>query len=259
VRLSDEATAALARLSETIVVDAAFFGFPAPAARDQGGDVGEIHLGRDRREMSQPGTAVFATSEYDATKLTLLQNHDLKLLINVYSGRKSSRDNLLSCDIYEDSVARAAQTPIQIRCNLIGETGRELVGLRNVALEPGELVWGFDIQLREGRILAVCRVPQGWKITSENYGEAALYKDGGGAAQGSADFGHDALSATDLSEFGGLLLVDRSAVHQTSPSFSGLVTTSGPSGNRKVQLRPQDFWRRGADRCPAPPARGQRQ
>jgi hypothetical protein len=70
--------------------------------------------------------------------------------------------------------------------------GQELVGLQNVTLKPGEVLWTFDIQLQEGRIVAVCNVPEGWAITAENYGEAALYKDGGGRAHGSADFGHDA-------------------------------------------------------------------
>ena len=54
----------------------------------------------------------------------------------------------------------------------------ELVGLQNVILKPGELLWTFDIHLQEGRIVAVCNVPEGWTITAENYGEAALYKEG---------------------------------------------------------------------------------
>jgi hypothetical protein len=134
----------------------------------------------------------------------------------------------------------------------------ELVGLQNVVLEPGEQVWGFDIHLQEGRIIAVCAVPEGWKITAENYGEAAEYKDGGGQVQGGADFGHDALSATELSELGGLLLIDRSAAHGKSASLTGFITTSGPSDNRKVQLQPQNFLRREAAQCPAPPARRRR-
>ena len=73
----------------------------------------------------------------------------------------------------------------------------ELVGLQDVVLDPGELVWGFDIHLQDGRIIAACAVPEGWKITAENYGEAAEYKDGGGQVQGGADFGYDALSATE--------------------------------------------------------------
>src|SRR5580692_8676037 len=96
----------------------------------------------------------------------------------------------------------------------------ELVGLQNVTLKRGELLWTFDIHLQEGRIVAVCNIPEGWTITAENYGEAALYKDGGGNVHGSADFGHDALSGTDLSQLGGLLLINRSAVHRKSARLS---------------------------------------
>ncbi|MGD0892394.1 MAG: hypothetical protein ABR923_12765 [Terracidiphilus sp.] len=130
---------------------------------------------------------------------------------------------------------------------------QELVGLQNVSLKPDELLWGFDIQLQEGRIVAVCNVPEGWTITAENYGEAADYKDGGGRAHGGADFGHDALSVADLSQLGWLLLIDRSAVHRKSATLTGFITTSGPGDNRKVKLRPENFASREAAQCPVPP------
>jgi hypothetical protein len=131
--------------------------------------------------------------------------------------------------------------------------GAELVGLQNVTLKSGELLWGFDVHLQEGRIVAVCSVPEGWTITAENYGEAALYKEGGAKAHGSADFGHDALSGADLSQLGGLLLIDRSAVHRKSATLTGFITISGPSDNRKAKLRPENFTRREAEQCPVPP------
>lgn len=142
---------------------------------------------------------------------------------------------------------------IGIFCGVHPVLGQELVGLQNVTLKPGEVLWTFDIQMQEGRIVAVCNVPEGWTITAENYGEAALYKDGGGRAQGSADFGHDALSATDLSQLSGFLLIDRSAVHRKPATLTGFITTSGASDNRKIKLRPENFTRRVAGQCPVPP------
>ena len=118
---------------------------------------------------------------------------------------------------------------------------------------PGELLRTFDIHLQEGRIVAVCYVPEGWTITAANHGEAALYKEGGAKAHGSADFGHDALSETDLSQLSGLLLIDRSAVHHKPATLTGFITTSGPNDNRKVKLRPENFTRREVDQCPLPP------
>jgi|GEM_PF-4240075 len=142
---------------------------------------------------------------------------------------------------------------IGIFCGVYPALGQELIGLQNVTLRPDELLWTFDIQMQEGRIVAVCNVPEGWTINAENYGEAALYKDGGGRVQGSADVGHDALSATNLSQLSGFLLIDRSALHKKSARLTGLVTISGVSDNRKMKLRPENFTRRVARQCPAPP------
>jgi hypothetical protein len=43
-----------------------------------------------------------------------------QLHISVYSGRRSSEDNLLDCDLYQDDLAKAA-AGIPILCGLIGE------------------------------------------------------------------------------------------------------------------------------------------
>ncbi len=44
-----------------------------------------------------------------------------QLLINVYSGRKSSPNNLLDCGIYEGSFQAIQGQSIPIACKLIGE------------------------------------------------------------------------------------------------------------------------------------------
>ena len=131
-------------------------------------------------------------------------------------------------------------------------SGTELIGLHSVALEPGERLWGFDIHLDEGRLIAVCNLPDGWKITAANHGESGAYKNGGGEVHGGADFGHDALAAGDLSKLGAFLLLGRSRVHDKAATLTGEVTTSGPTDNRTVRLRSQDFTRRVAEACPAP-------
>jgi hypothetical protein len=45
----------------------------------------------------------------------------LQLLINVYSGRKSSPNNLLDCGIYEGALKAIQGQSIPISCKLIGE------------------------------------------------------------------------------------------------------------------------------------------
>jgi len=48
-------------------------------------------------------------------------NQGPQLLINLYSGRKSSPDNLLDCGIYEGPLKAVEGKNIPIACKLIGE------------------------------------------------------------------------------------------------------------------------------------------
>ncbi len=44
------------------------------------------------------------------------------VLINVYTARKTTQDNLIDCGIFEDTLAKAqASQPIPIACKMIGE------------------------------------------------------------------------------------------------------------------------------------------
>jgi len=121
VRSSPRATARLAAAHETIVVGAYLFGFPAANAKRYADDMGEIHLGQRKSEMPGPGRIMFPTVTYNRNKLSLLRNRDLKLLINVWSGRRTSPNNLLQCSIFEDSLAVAAKKGVRIDCSLIEE------------------------------------------------------------------------------------------------------------------------------------------
>jgi hypothetical protein len=50
-----------------------------------------------------------------------VDNQGPQLLINVYSGRKSSPNNLLDCGIYEGALKAVQGQSIPISCKLIGE------------------------------------------------------------------------------------------------------------------------------------------
>jgi len=51
-----------------------------------------------------------------------LADKDINLLINVYSGRKASEDNLLDCGIMEAKVSKLANKRFALGCKLIAET-----------------------------------------------------------------------------------------------------------------------------------------
>jgi hypothetical protein len=50
-----------------------------------------------------------------------VETHESELLINVFSGRKSSPQNLLDCDIYQGSLKDIQGRRLNLSCSLIGE------------------------------------------------------------------------------------------------------------------------------------------
>ncbi len=120
VTLSPAASARLAQGGETIVVSADYFGTPLPVARDQADDVGQLDLGRAQKEYAGEGRMVFDGREFRADRTELLDGQP-QVNINVYSGRKTSDDNLLGCDFFQDTLRAAAAAQIALHCALIEE------------------------------------------------------------------------------------------------------------------------------------------
>jgi hypothetical protein len=121
VSLSPKAAARLAHPKDTIMISADFYGDSNGKNRKLENDVGEIDLAPSRKdEIPGAGTAQFHGPKYDKAKLAYVDANGLQVLINVFSGRHSSPDNLLDCDLFQDKIALAAKG-IAIHCKLIGE------------------------------------------------------------------------------------------------------------------------------------------
>ena len=122
VTLSDKAGKTLADGKETIIVAAYFSGNPKPGTpRKYLSDIGQVDLGEAHVETS-PGTiAKFGPVKLKQDALNQIDKSGPQLLINVYSGRKSSPNNLLVCGIYEDALDPIQGKTIPITCKLIGE------------------------------------------------------------------------------------------------------------------------------------------
>lgn len=125
VSVSPKAAARLTLSKETIKVTESLYG--GYTRHPQHDDVGPIALASDAIELPGPGLAHFPGPRYDSN---LLIDADVsgpcncnqpQVAINVVSGRHSSPNNLLACDIFTDTITAAARTPIQIHCKLIGE------------------------------------------------------------------------------------------------------------------------------------------
>ena len=120
VRLSPAAAAKLAAAKETVIVSGDYFGLPA-----QGVPVdmtGTLPLGRQTVELFGAGLARFDAANADPSRLKQVRDGDVHVLINVFSGRRSSDDNLLDCGIFQDSTRLATRTPVRIDCKLLGES-----------------------------------------------------------------------------------------------------------------------------------------
>jgi hypothetical protein len=90
ITLSDRARAKFEESKETIIVHGYF--------ADKIGKGEELSLGIAEFELQQPGTVSFKNVIFLKENVEALRNPDYEVLINVFSGRRSSDKNLLSCE-----------------------------------------------------------------------------------------------------------------------------------------------------------------
>jgi hypothetical protein len=126
VTLSENAMKKLIENKETIVVIGFFTGSPKPGLPAKQykqflSRPGPIGLGEVEVEVSPGERARFDDIKLKQEAVAFLDSDGPQLLINVVSGRKSSTDNLLECDIYEGALKSVQGTRIPIKCKLIQE------------------------------------------------------------------------------------------------------------------------------------------
>ncbi len=120
VSLSKKAATLLRERKERIVVAAIYEGFPVAAKVNMAGDEGMIGLGTEEIELAgSAGRAQVTGRKLIRARLSWVKT--LMVLINVYSARRSSPDNLLACDVFEDTLAKAQRRPIAIFCTTLDE------------------------------------------------------------------------------------------------------------------------------------------
>jgi hypothetical protein len=119
---SAKASKTLADKTETVIVAAYITGGPRQGTpKRYVSDMGEIGLGQAQTEVAPGQDATFGEIKLNQETLKYVDNQGPLLLINVYSGRKSSKNNLLDCAIYEGTLKAVQGTTIKISCKLIGE------------------------------------------------------------------------------------------------------------------------------------------
>ena len=121
LKLSDRLKTELTARNETIIVRASFYGEPNEAAISEIDDMGYIQLGVEELEL-QPldGSVAVTDAPVPPARLALLAGKPL-VNVNVFSGRKSSPDNLIMCDFIDGPVEDLRPAPTEIFCGLISE------------------------------------------------------------------------------------------------------------------------------------------
>jgi hypothetical protein len=122
ITYSQKAMATLVAGKETVIVAGYLTASPIAGTPKQYVDrMGEIGLGEVDREIAPGATATFSNVKPTPAMMKWVDSQGPQLLINVYSGRKSSPNNLLDCGLYEGSLAAIQGQNIPISCKLIGE------------------------------------------------------------------------------------------------------------------------------------------
>jgi hypothetical protein len=122
ITYSQKAMATLVAGKETVIVAGYLTASPIAGTPKQYVDhVGEIGLGEVDREIAPGAIATFSNVKPTPAMMKWVDSQGPQLLINVYSGRKSSPNNLLDCGIYEGPLAAIQGQSIPISCKLIGE------------------------------------------------------------------------------------------------------------------------------------------
>ncbi len=120
--LSDAAKRRLLENKESIIVAGYFTGSPKhDALKKYVDEMGEVGLGNVQAEVAPGENASFKEINLKSDALEQIDEQGPLLLINVYSGRKSSKNNLLDCGIYQGPLKSVQGKNIPIACKLIGE------------------------------------------------------------------------------------------------------------------------------------------
>lgn len=121
IKLSNKAEEKLKKSKETIIVAAYFSGIPKDTTLKEYVKTGEYAIGSCEKELQNERIAKFEGIRFSRSLYDTLSAKSLVVLINVFSGRKSTKVNLLDCDILQDSISKIKGKRSVIKGKLIGE------------------------------------------------------------------------------------------------------------------------------------------
>ncbi len=108
----------LARSGERVILSGYFYGEPVANAKMQPDEVGQIYLSGEQYTILPVDQSV--TFGQTLAMAPVDQVVEPYLNVNIYSARFTSEDNLLDCEIVDDSVKVLGTSEHVLNCKLIG-------------------------------------------------------------------------------------------------------------------------------------------
>jgi|GEM_PF-2350665 len=117
--LSPKAQARMAEGHETIIVDVSLDGMPRDSSKVELSEDGSFNLASVRKEIRYGDTARFDHLTFPRKWYDQLADTDAEISVNVFSGRKSTKDNLLDVEFLSAKISSVVRRHITLRGKLI--------------------------------------------------------------------------------------------------------------------------------------------
>jgi len=119
IALSPKAVAAITRGRETIIVSVSFTGTPKDSSLIPSEGDGSFIVAAAEKEISYGEVAQFDRVNFSRKLYDQLADKDVNMDVNVFTGRKSSPDNLLDCEFLSDKISHIVNKKIMLTGKLI--------------------------------------------------------------------------------------------------------------------------------------------
>lgn len=119
ITLSPKAQEKISKSNETIIVDVFLQGEPANPKKAHLEEDGSFFVGDAKKEIRPGQAAVFNDLKFPKKIYDQLADKDVDLTVNVYTGRKSSPDNLITGDMLSEKVSKVMNKHFTLHHKLI--------------------------------------------------------------------------------------------------------------------------------------------
>ena len=122
IEFSEKAKKKIVDGKETIIVAVFLDGTPKDSATAHFEDDGSFYVGDIQKEISYDQVLRITDLKFSKKIYDQLGDKDANLTVNIYTGRKSSRNNLITGDLLAGKVSEIANKNFTLKYKLIGET-----------------------------------------------------------------------------------------------------------------------------------------